>query len=139
MARKRATTNDNDGTMALDWSEGGLAEGLRCYGNEEFFLAHEHWEGVWLQCEEPEKTFVQALIQMTAAFHHLQRKNFAGTTSLLRAALLRLNSYPPVYESVAVESLRKSIRAWIEALDGENLSPQLPFPQIRESEMERGA
>ena len=46
--------------MALDWSCGALAEGLRCYRNEEFFLAHEHWEAIWLHCEEPEKTFLQA-------------------------------------------------------------------------------
>jgi uncharacterized protein len=55
----------------LDWSCGELAEGLRCYRAEEFFLAHEHWEGVWLKAQEPEKTFLQALIQTTAAFHHL--------------------------------------------------------------------
>jgi hypothetical protein len=117
--------------MSLDWSCGGLAEGLRCYRTGEFFLAHEHWEGVWLKCDEPEKTFLQALIQITAAFHHLQRKNFRGAASLLRSALRRLDSFPAHYGGIAVEGLRKSVRAWLRALDQQHTSPQLPIPQIR--------
>ncbi|MGB6691081.1 MAG: DUF309 domain-containing protein [Terracidiphilus sp.] len=117
--------------MPLDWSDGPLAEGLRCYRNEEFFLAHEHWEGTWLKCEEPEKTFLQALIQITAAFHHLQRSNLIGATSLLKAAMRRLDSFPSVYSGVDVEALRESVRAWLQALDREAPSTHLPFPRIR--------
>jgi predicted metal-dependent hydrolase len=117
--------------MALDWSCDGLAEGLRCYRNEEFFLAHEHWEGVWLKCEEPEKTFLQALIQITASFHHLQRKNLRGTASLLRAALRRLDPFPAEYGGIRVEELRASVRTWLQALDGEVPTAHLPFPALR--------
>jgi hypothetical protein len=116
--------------MALDWSSGALAEGLRCYRDEEFFLAHEHWEAIWLHCEEPEKTFLQALIQVTAAFHHLQRNNVIGSASLLRAALRRLDPFPAAYGGIAVESLRESIRDWLPALNGERASPPSSFPYI---------
>jgi hypothetical protein len=116
--------------MALDWSCGALAEGLRCYRNEEFFLAHEHWEAIWLHCEEPEKTFLQALIQVTAAFHHLQRNNVIGSASLLRAALRRLDPFPAAYGGIAVESLRESIRAWLLELNGGRPLPALSFPAI---------
>jgi hypothetical protein len=116
--------------MALDWSCGALADGLRCYRNEEFFLAHEHWEGIWLQCEEPERTFLQALIQVTAAFHHLQRNNVIGTESLLRAALGRLDPFPAEYGGIAVGPLRENIRAWLQALDAERSSRPLSFPEI---------
>jgi predicted metal-dependent hydrolase len=115
--------------MLLDWTTGPLAEGLRCYYNQEFFDAHEHWEGVWLRCNEPEKTFLQALIQVTAAFHHLKHGNPAGTGSLLRRALRRLEGFPAEYEGVAVELLRVSIQGWLEAL--ERKDPVLPFPPIR--------
>jgi hypothetical protein len=118
--------------MTLGWSRGALAEGLQCYRNEKFFLAHEHWESVWLQSPEPEKTFLQALIQMSAAFHHLQRKNFAGAASLLRAALRRLETFPDAFGGIAVTPLRESIRAWLQALDRQELSPPLSFPQIQE-------
>lgn len=122
---------DNEMTMYFDWTDGPLAEGLRCYRKEEFFLAHEHWEGVWLSCQEPDRTFLQALIQITAAFHHLQRNNPAGTASLLRAALRRLDSFSPEFGGVAVEPLRESVRMWLVALDAESTPPQLPVPQIR--------
>lgn len=117
--------------MSLDWSCGALAEGLQCYKSGEFFLAHEHWELVWLQCEEPEKTFLQALIQITAAFHHLQRRNLLGAASLLRAALRRLDAFPAAYGGIEVEDLRASVRAWLQALQREDASPALPIPQIR--------
>jgi uncharacterized protein len=116
--------------MLFDWTTGALAEGLRCYRNQEFFDAHEHWEGVWLKCDEPEKTFLQALIQVAAAFHHLQRNNPAGTSSLLQRALRRLNAFSPEYGGVAVEELRTSIRAWLQTLSAQTYSPQIPFPHI---------
>ncbi|MGO8932086.1 MAG: DUF309 domain-containing protein [Terracidiphilus sp.] len=117
--------------MSLDWSCGALAEGLRCYKDGEFFLAHEHWEGVWLKCEEPEKTFLQALIQITAAFHHLQRKNIKGAASLLRASLRRLDSFPAAYGGIEVEAVRENVREWLRALDRGEPSPELPMPGIR--------
>jgi uncharacterized protein len=116
--------------MALDWGSRALAEGLRCYGNEEFFNAHEHWEEVWLACQEPEKTFLQALIQIAAAFHHLQRGNLAGTRSLLEAALRRLERYGPNYAGVAVEPLRSSLLEWLEALETADRPPRIAFPRI---------
>ena len=109
--------SDNEFTMPLDWTTGPLAEGLRCYQAQEFFDAHEHWEGVWLRCDEPEKSLLQALIQVTAAFHHLKRSNPAGTSSLLRRALRRLDGFPAEYEGVRVEALRESIRGWLEGLE----------------------
>jgi uncharacterized protein len=123
--------NENERNMPLDWSDSALAEGLRCYRNEEFFLAHEHWEGTWLKCKEPEKKFLQALIQIAAAFHHFQRSNFRGAASLLQAAMRRLDSFPSAYCDVDVESVKESVRAWLQMLDRGAPSPHLPFPRIR--------
>ena len=117
--------------MSLDWSSGALAEGLRCYESSEFFLAHEHWESVWLKCDEPEKTFLQALIQITAAFHHLQRENFMGAASLLRGALRRLDAFPAAYGGIEVEAVRESVGQWLQALGEAEPSPKLPIPRIR--------
>jgi predicted metal-dependent hydrolase len=117
--------------MALDWSCGALAEGLRCYRHEEFFEAHEHWETMWLACAEPDKTFLQSLIQVSAAFHHLRRGNAVGAASLLTRASRRLEGFPPAYGGIEVEGLRESIQAWLAALRGENTTLQLPFPLIR--------
>jgi uncharacterized protein len=114
--------------MVCDWSCGGLAEGLGCYRREEFFLAHEHWEAVWLAAQEPEKTFLQALIQVTAAFHHLQRENVVGAVSLMKAALRRLEAYPAVFGGVNVAGLREEVGGWVRVL-GEG-GARGDFPRI---------
>jgi uncharacterized protein len=122
--------NDNQITMPLDWDQGELAAGLHCYCHQEFFAAHEHWEAVWLRSPEPEKAFLQAVIQIAAAFHHLQRNNAIGAASLLQRSLRRLDAYPQDFAGLAVEPLRQSLRAWLQALSSNHPSPPLPFPTI---------
>lgn len=116
--------------MIFNWSEGELAEGLRCYRNQEFWLAHEHWEAVWLTCGEPDKTFLQAIILITAAFHHLQKGNVIGVISLLQKSLGRLDNFPDTYGGIEVGGLRERIRAWLLSLEKETTRPHPSFPQI---------
>lgn len=116
--------------MELDWENGGLAEGLRCYRNSEFFLAHEHWEDVWRPCEGPERLFLQAIIQVAVAMHHFSRGNRAGASSLLRRSLAKLEKFPAVFGGVDVERLREGMRAWLRALDNA-ADLKMPAPTIR--------
>jgi len=115
--------------VRLDWSNGALAEGLRCYRAEEFFLAHEHWEGVWLAAKEPEKSFLQSLIQTAAAFHHWQRGNRRGTASLLRAAMRRLELCEACFGGGEVGGLREEIGVWLRVLE-EDGAVEMGFPAI---------
>ncbi|MGB7553297.1 MAG: DUF309 domain-containing protein [Candidatus Korobacteraceae bacterium] len=115
----------------LDWTRGELAEGLRCYHAEEFFAAHEHWELVWLKLPEPEKTFLQGLIQVAAAFYHLQRGNPEGTVSLLRGALGRLDPHSPSFTGVSVAPLCREIRDWLTSLEAGDAPCSRPFPKIQ--------
>lgn len=117
-------------TSALDWSTGALAEGLRCYRDRQFFEAHEHWEAVWLTSAEPDKTLLQGLIQMTAAFHHFQRGNPEGTTSLLRQALQKLEGFSDVEGQLMLEPLRAEIREWLDALVRSE-ARHLKFPEMK--------
>jgi len=116
--------------MNFDWTQGGLAEGLRRYRAGQFFAAHEAWEGVWLECQEPEKMFLQGLIQVTAAFHHLQRNNPRGTALLLQAALGRLERYPTRFGGISVALLCNDIREWLQALETGVPAPQLSSVRI---------
>jgi predicted metal-dependent hydrolase len=117
--------------MKFDWTEGSLAEGLRLYEEGEFFTAHEAWESVWLGLPEPEKTFLQGLIQVTAAFHHLQRNNPLGTTLLLQAALRRLDRYPASYGGISVTLLCRDIRERLRRLEAGEPASKLISPRIR--------
>jgi hypothetical protein len=117
--------------MILNWTEGELAEGLRCYRAQEFFAAHEHWEIVWLDSKEPEKRFLQGLIQVAAAFHHLQRDNPRGTRSLLKRARARLEHYPRQFGGLDVTSLCGEIEVWLQALKAGRLTPGRSYPELR--------
>jgi predicted metal-dependent hydrolase len=117
--------------MKLDWTQGALAEGLRLYESGDFFAAHEAWESVWLGSQEPEKTFLQGLIQVTAAFHHLQHNNPRGTARLLQAALRRLERYPACFEGVSVTLLCNDIRERLQALEADELASRLASVRVR--------
>lgn len=117
----------------VDWTEGALAEGLRLYDAGEFFNAHEEWESVWLHASEPEKTFLQGLIQVTAAFHHLQRDNRLGAALLLQAALGRLGRYSPGFGGISVNLLCDDIGKQLRLLETGEAPSLLAPPRIRPS------
>lgn len=103
--------------MTFDWTRGPLAEGLHLYNSGEYFEAHEAWETVWLAAPEPERPFLQALIQVTAAFEHLKRNNNQlGATRLLTAALRRLAPYPAQFGNIDLDLLRDDIRDRLQSL-----------------------
>jgi uncharacterized protein len=117
--------------MALDWTQGELAEGLRCYRSRKFFAAHEHWESVWLVTKGSPKTFLQALIQLAAALHHFQRGNSRGAASLMQTALNRLELHPDTFGGIAVASLCAEISEWQKMVKTGDAPPDLAHPQIR--------
>lgn len=117
--------------MNFDWTQGAPAEGLRQYEAGEFLAAHEAWESVWLRSQEPEKTFLQGLIQVTAALHHLQRSNRLGTALLLKTALQRLQRYPAGFGGVSVTLLCNDIRERLQALETGEPAPRLISVRIR--------
>lgn len=103
--------------MFPEWTNGDLAAGLECYRRAEFFEAHEHWELVWLKLAEPEKSFLQALIQVSAAMHHYRNGNVTGAVSLLTRALQRLEQCDAFFAGIALEPLREGVREWLRCLD----------------------
>jgi predicted metal-dependent hydrolase len=116
--------------MDLDWRRGALAEGLACYRRGEFFAAHEHWEAVWLQAEEPEKSFLQALIQMSSACHHRERGNLKGAASLMGKSLGRLERCPTEFGGIAVLAVRLDVGEWLSALEQGKPLNAAACPQI---------
>jgi uncharacterized protein len=115
----------------FDWTSGPLAEGLHCYRTEQFFEAHEHWEAVWLTLREPEKSFLQSLVQISAAFHHLRRGNRIGAISLLTRSLRRLDRSPASFCGVDVRRVREEAHAWFTALEENQRELPARYPEIQ--------
>lgn len=107
--------------------------GVAQFNGGQFFEAHETWEEIWLATPEPDKAYLQGIIQITAAFHHYRRGNHKGTRSLLEAGLQRLRDCPGSHFGVAVEPLRVLVTEWVSALsDGRDLGAA-NVPTIRAS------
>jgi uncharacterized protein len=118
-------------TTHFDWNAGPLAEGLHCYRTRQFFEAHEHWEAVWLTLSEPEKSFLQSLVQISAAFHHLSRGNRIGAISLLTRSLRRLDRCPSLFCNINLERIRQHAHAWLTALENNaEVPPSYPDFEI---------
>jgi predicted metal-dependent hydrolase len=107
-----------------------FAHGVSLFNSRHFFEAHEAWEEIWLHTERPEKTFLQGLIQVTAAFHHHSRRNLHGTESLLRAGLEKLEPFPPHHRDLRIDRLRASVRHWLSALAREKQERRPSLPRL---------
>ena len=88
-----------------------LREGARRFNAGLFFEAHEAWEEVWLESPRELRNLYQGLIQVAAAFVHLQRNEYPGTVRLLDEGLRKLESYPPQTLAVQLTPLTAATRA----------------------------
>ncbi len=110
--------------------------GMRHFNSREFWEAHEAWEAIWLVAESDVEQFLQGLIQIAAAYHHIQRGTYRGAVRLLAAGLGRLQPFAPGFcgvDRAAVEEAARTHHAWLEHA---SLAPDRPlskeeYPKIR--------
>jgi hypothetical protein len=105
-------------------------KGLEQFNRGKFFEAHESWEVLWLAAAEPDKTFLQGIIQVAAALHHYRHDNLAGARSLLRRGLAKIEQFAADYRGVRLEPLRVTVRAWQQFIQGAK-PKRPPLPKIR--------
>lgn len=78
-----------------------IKAGVDLFNAHEFWHAHEAWEELWLAAEGDHKQFLQGLIQLAAAYHHVKRGTSPrGAVRLFDAALRRLEPFPEGYAHV---------------------------------------
>jgi len=107
-----------------------FAHGIRLFNSHRFWHAHEAWEAIWLTAPEPDKTFLQGIIQISAAFYHHQKNNFEGMRSLMRRGLAKVEAFPEDYRGIHLEQLRKAVREWL-AADARRGALPRSYPRLR--------
>lgn len=107
-----------------------FARGVEQFNRHEFFECHESWEEIWVHAPEPDRTFLQGIIQIAAAFHHFTRANRSGARSLLREGLRKLEQFPEEYRNIRLEPVRRCVAWWIAALDSEESPGATSFPRM---------
>jgi predicted metal-dependent hydrolase len=100
--------------------------GVALFNRGAFFESHEVFEDAWRDAPEPERKFLQGLIQAAVAFHHHGRGNPKGARSLLGRALENLAPFPGEFGGLELGPLRQSIADWQQALDKQIEVPALP-------------
>ncbi len=108
--------------------------GVEHFNALEFWEAHESWEELWLAAESDLEQFLQGLIQIAAAYHHLKRGTFRGGVRLFDAGLARLANFPHPYCGVdrsAVEHAAREHRRWAAArLESTERLAQDAYPKL---------
>jgi uncharacterized protein len=100
--------------------------GISLFNAAHFFEAHEVLEDVWRDAPEPERKFLQGLIQVAVAFVHYSRGNQIGCRSVLQRARRNLSAYPKEHGGLDLASLRDSLEQWCVAIDRDLPMPPLP-------------
>ena len=93
--------------------------GLDHFNATEFWDAHESWETIWLEAESDVHLFLQGLIQLAAAYHHVKRGTYPGGLRLFDAALEKLERFPKRWcgiDRTSVEEVARRHRQWVAAL-----------------------
>lgn len=90
--------------------------GIDQFNLKSFFEAHETLEGLWHEYRETDRTFLQALIQISAGFYHLDQENLRGARSQLTKGAQKLGAYSPSHAGVDVAKLISDVRCCLDSL-----------------------
>jgi len=111
-------------------------EGVEHFNALRFWDAHESWEELWLVAQSDLEQFLQGLIQLAAAYHHVRRGTWRGGVRLFESALRRLEAYPVVYcgidRSAAVSAARvhRERIAGLLQSGGTEALPEAEYPKL---------
>jgi hypothetical protein len=101
-----------------------MDEGQAAVNRGAFYEAHESWEEVWLELDDPEHTWVQGLIQVATGLHKLQQGHAGPAATLLRKAIAKLEDAPDELDGVDVAGARRIARTMLAGLE----KGELPDP-----------
>ena|GEM_PF-1782724 len=100
--------------------QGLFWKGVKLFNEGEFFEAHEVWEEIWRESDEPDRSFYQGLIQIAVALAHLERGNVVGFDRLASRAEEHLAEFPPSFGGIRLEELRRQVTdlaRWVAELE----------------------
>ncbi len=89
--------------------EHALALGLEAYEAGDYFAAHEHWELAWKRMREPERRWIQGLIQLATALYKLSQDKPEGTRKLCERAAPKLADAPPCLGDIDLGAARAHV------------------------------
>jgi predicted metal-dependent hydrolase len=108
-----------------------LREGINLFNQRRFFEAHETWEMLYQRAEINDKSFLEGLIQLSAACRLIEDfGEIKGPVKLIYQALIRFENYQPTYLDIKVADLAAAMEAWAKELEASGVRGRKPVPNI---------
>jgi len=86
-----------------------INEAKHLFNDERYWECHEILENLWRVLKGDEKTLVQAIILVCAAFVHFQKNEADIAISMLQRYQSKLNWHDRFYEGIDLEKLREGV------------------------------
>jgi len=107
-----------------------------CFNRGLYYEAHEVLEKLWLKDRQGANgPFYKGLIQLTAAFVHLQKGRPGPAAALLKLAAANLTQYPGTHDRLAMPAVLALIEHWLARLERGDAPSRLlrsePVPLLR--------
>ncbi len=99
---------------------------ISLFNETHFFEAHEVLEDLWMESQEPLKSFYKGLIQVAVAFAHWKRMNHRGANQVGKRGMSILRNFLPRYENIQVAELIRDCEEFLS-------KPGMEFPRIKTS------
>jgi hypothetical protein len=84
---------DERGFLTAERVQGLFDRAVAHWNARRFFEAHEDWETIWHEAEGRRREWIQGLIQLAAAFHHVSRGTSSGFVKLVRSGSAKAEGY----------------------------------------------
>jgi predicted metal-dependent hydrolase len=97
-----------------------MLQGREAFNRREFYEAHESWEDVWNEIDDPERRWVQGLIQVATGMHKLVNGRPDVCATLLGKALAKLVDAPEALDGVDVAGARRGAERVLGAIQNGN-------------------
>jgi hypothetical protein len=119
-----ALSGEDPGAPALP----GYRAFFEAFNAGRYFEAHELLEADWLPRRRgPDGDFYKGLIQLGAAFVHLEKGRPGPGAALLRRSRTHLAKYPAVHQGFDRRVGEELIARWLAWIDGDGMRPEPPW------------
>ena len=108
-----------------------LLEAAKQFNHGDWYASHDGFEALWHETLEPERSVLQAILQIAVAHLHRERGNLRGATVLLGEGLGRLSPCGDAALGFDLALLRTNSARFLEALQQQRPLDDLPTPCLQ--------
>jgi uncharacterized protein len=110
--RRTYTLGPMDGFLPPERVRGLFDRAVVHFNERRFFESHEDWETLWHEAEGAHREWLQGLIQVAAALHHVGHGTASGFQKLMRSARAKMTGYRGDAHGIDLGRLWDDLQPW---------------------------